>query len=84
MELHKSFSLNCNYKLVFCYQVAEKDEAASMKDWILRYAEQSSEEEEEEEEEGEKRTPNPELEEKFDPVREKNNTSSTSYVQDIR
>lgn len=84
MELHKSFFflLNCNYKLVFCNQVAEKDEAASMKDWILRYAEQSSEEEEEEE--GEKRTLNPELEEKFDPVREKNNTSSTSYVQDIR
>lgn len=53
---------------MFCYQVAEKDEAASMKDWILRYAEQSSEEEEEEE--GEKRTLNPELEEKFDPVRE--------------
>lgn len=52
---------------MFCYQVAEKDEAASMKDWILRYAEQSSEEEEEEE--GEKRTLNPELEEKFDPVR---------------
>ncbi|TWW66437.1 ATP-dependent RNA helicase dhx29 [Takifugu flavidus] len=46
-------------------KVAEKDEAASMKDWILRYAEQSSEEEEEEE--GEKRTLNPELEEKFDP-----------------
>lgn len=52
---------------MFCSQVAEKDEAASMKDWILRYAEQSSEEEEEEE--GEKRTLNPELEEKFDPVR---------------
>lgn len=68
MELHKSFFFS--YKLVFCYQVAEKDEAASMKDWILRYAEQSSEEEEEEEE-GEKRTLNPELEEKFDPVREK-------------
>uniref|UniRef100_A0A3P9ASM8 RNA helicase n=1 Tax=Maylandia zebra TaxID=106582 RepID=A0A3P9ASM8_9CICH len=36
-----------------------------MKDWILRYAEQSSEEEEEE---GGKKTCNPELEEKFDPV----------------
>ncbi|XP_013861951.1 ATP-dependent RNA helicase Dhx29 isoform X2 [Austrofundulus limnaeus] len=45
-------------------KVTEKDEAASMKDWILRYAEQSSDEEEEEEEE---QTRNPELEEKFDP-----------------
>ncbi|KAJ8399999.1 hypothetical protein AAFF_G00400380 [Aldrovandia affinis] len=43
-----------------------KDEAASMKDWILRYAEQSSEEESEEEEEPEKPR-NPELDEKFDP-----------------
>lgn len=50
-----------------CCQVTEKDEAASMKDWILRYAEQSSEEEEEVEL-GEQ-THNPELEEKFDPVR---------------
>ncbi|XP_039856737.1 ATP-dependent RNA helicase DHX29 [Simochromis diagramma] len=47
-------------------KATEKDEAASMKDWILRYAEQSSEEEEEEEEGG-KKTCNPELEEKFDP-----------------
>uniref|UniRef100_A0A3Q0S3G8 RNA helicase n=1 Tax=Amphilophus citrinellus TaxID=61819 RepID=A0A3Q0S3G8_AMPCI len=47
-------------------KATEKDEAASMKDWILRYAEQSSEEEEEESEGGEK-TCNPELEEKFDP-----------------
>lgn len=47
------------------WQATEKDEAASMKDWILRYAEQSSEEEEEE---GGKKTCNPELEEKFDPV----------------
>uniref|UniRef100_A0AAQ5Z5C9 RNA helicase n=1 Tax=Amphiprion ocellaris TaxID=80972 RepID=A0AAQ5Z5C9_AMPOC len=48
--------------------VTEKDEAASMKDWILRYAEQSSEEEEEEEEEeGGKKRHNPELDEKFDP-----------------
>uniref|UniRef100_A0A671V331 RNA helicase n=1 Tax=Sparus aurata TaxID=8175 RepID=A0A671V331_SPAAU len=39
-----------------------------MKDWILRYAEQSSEdEEEEEEEERGKKTHNPELDEKFDP-----------------
>uniref|UniRef100_A0A3Q2FH75 RNA helicase n=1 Tax=Cyprinodon variegatus TaxID=28743 RepID=A0A3Q2FH75_CYPVA len=39
-----------------------------MKDWILRYAEQSSEEEEEEEEEeGNKKSRNPELDEKFDP-----------------
>ncbi|XP_063334372.1 ATP-dependent RNA helicase DHX29 [Pelmatolapia mariae] len=45
-------------------KATEKDEAASMKDWILRYAEQSSEEEEEE---GGKKTCNPELEEKFDP-----------------
>ncbi|KAK5618513.1 ATP-dependent RNA helicase dhx29 [Crenichthys baileyi] len=44
-------------------RVSERDEAASMKDWILRYAEQSSDEEEE----GEKRTHNPELDEKFDP-----------------
>ncbi|KAM3599823.1 uncharacterized protein V6R79_012165 [Siganus canaliculatus] len=49
-------------------KATEKDEAASMKDWILRYAEQSSEEEEEEEEEeGGKKTRNPELDEKFDP-----------------
>uniref|UniRef100_A0A3B5AP43 ATP-dependent RNA helicase DHX29 n=1 Tax=Stegastes partitus TaxID=144197 RepID=A0A3B5AP43_9TELE len=49
-------------------KVTEKDEAASMKDWILRYAEQSSDEEEEdEEEEGGKKTRNPELDEKFDP-----------------
>ncbi|XP_031610371.1 ATP-dependent RNA helicase DHX29 [Oreochromis aureus] len=47
-------------------KATEKEEAASMKDWILRYAEQSSEEEEEEEEGG-KKTCNPELEEKFDP-----------------
>lgn len=53
----------------FC-QATEKDEAASMKDWILRYAEQSSDEEEEEEEEGGKKTHNPELDEKFDPVSE--------------
>lgn len=41
-----------------------------MKDWILRYAEQSSEEEEEEEEDekGGKKKHNPELDEKFDPV----------------
>ncbi|XP_056288425.1 ATP-dependent RNA helicase DHX29 [Pseudoliparis swirei] len=47
----------------------EKDEAASMKDWILRYAEQSSDEEEEEEEEDKrgKKIHNPELDEKFDP-----------------
>ncbi|XP_014877783.1 ATP-dependent RNA helicase Dhx29 [Poecilia latipinna] len=47
-------------------RVSEKDEAASMKDWILRYAEQSSDDEEEEDE-GDKRTRNPELDEKFDP-----------------
>lgn len=49
-------------------QATEKEEAASMKDWILRYAEQSSDEEEEEEEEDGKKKHNPELEEKFDPV----------------
>lgn len=54
-----------------CCQVTEKDEAASMKAWILKYAQQSSEDEEEEEEEGEKKAPNPELKEKFDPVRER-------------
>ncbi|XP_061119736.1 ATP-dependent RNA helicase DHX29 [Conger conger] len=43
-----------------------EDEAASMKDWILRYAEQSSEDESEEEEDHGKPR-NPELEEKFDP-----------------
>ncbi|XP_051269348.1 ATP-dependent RNA helicase DHX29 isoform X2 [Dicentrarchus labrax] len=51
-------------------RATEKDEAASMKDWILRYAEQSSDEEEEEEEEekgGKKTAHNPELDEKFDP-----------------
>ncbi|XP_061555189.1 ATP-dependent RNA helicase DHX29 [Phycodurus eques] len=45
-----------------------KDDDARMKDWILRYAEQSSGEEEDEEEEGKKTSQrNPELEEKFDP-----------------
>ncbi|XP_029940171.1 LOW QUALITY PROTEIN: ATP-dependent RNA helicase DHX29 [Salarias fasciatus] len=47
-----------------------RDDAASVKDWILRYAEQSSDEDEEEEEEeggGRKNTHNPELDEKFDP-----------------
>lgn len=58
---------------MFCCQVTEKDDGASVKDWILRYAEQSSDEEEEEEE-GEKKTCNPELEEKFDPVRETKNS----------
>uniref|UniRef100_A0A8C3B061 ATP-dependent RNA helicase DHX29 n=1 Tax=Cyclopterus lumpus TaxID=8103 RepID=A0A8C3B061_CYCLU len=50
-------------------KTTEKDEAASMKDWILRYAEQSSDEEEEQEEEDKrgKKTHNPELDEKFDP-----------------
>ncbi|XP_033502691.2 ATP-dependent RNA helicase DHX29 [Epinephelus lanceolatus] len=48
-------------------KATEKDEAATMKDWILRYAEQSSDEEEEEEEEGGKKIHNPELDEKFDP-----------------
>nr|XP_020476761.1 ATP-dependent RNA helicase DHX29 isoform X1 [Monopterus albus] len=49
-------------------KATEKDEAASVKDWILRYAEQSSEEEEEEEEEGgKKNVHSPEVEEKFDP-----------------
>ncbi|XP_069026019.1 ATP-dependent RNA helicase DHX29 [Embiotoca jacksoni] len=48
-------------------KATEKDEAASMKDWILRYAEQSSDEEEVEEEEVGKKTRNPELDEKFDP-----------------
>ncbi|XP_059213254.1 ATP-dependent RNA helicase DHX29 [Centropristis striata] len=49
-------------------KTAEKDEAASMKDWILRYAEQSSDEEEEEQEEEKgKKKHNPELDEKFDP-----------------
>uniref|UniRef100_A0A8C5EDD9 ATP-dependent RNA helicase DHX29 n=1 Tax=Gouania willdenowi TaxID=441366 RepID=A0A8C5EDD9_GOUWI len=43
----------------------EKDEALSMKDWILRYAEQSSDDEEEEEWRKEPR--NSEEEEKFDP-----------------
>uniref|UniRef100_H3BYW4 ATP-dependent RNA helicase DHX29 n=1 Tax=Tetraodon nigroviridis TaxID=99883 RepID=H3BYW4_TETNG len=38
--------------------VTEKDEAASMKAWILKYAQQSS---------GKKKALNPELEEKFDP-----------------
>lgn len=63
--------------VVFC-QATEKDEAASMKDWILRYAEQSSDDEEEEEEGG-KKTHNPELEEKFDPVSE-NNVKAEIYI----
>uniref|UniRef100_A0A8C3GC38 RNA helicase n=1 Tax=Cyclopterus lumpus TaxID=8103 RepID=A0A8C3GC38_CYCLU len=60
----------CNTKSKLCVcQTTEKDEAASMKDWILRYAEQSSDEEEEQEEEDKrgKKTHNPELDEKFDP-----------------
>lgn len=66
------FKPSCNYKVGYCCQVTEEDEAATMKAWILRYAQQSSEEEEEEEEkEGEKRPLNPELEERFDPVRER-------------
>lgn len=55
---------------MLCFiQATEKDEAATVKDWILRYAEQSSDEEEEEdaEDEGRKKH-NPELDEKFDPV----------------
>ncbi|XP_077398552.1 ATP-dependent RNA helicase DHX29 [Vanacampus margaritifer] len=45
-----------------------KDDDARMKDWILRYAEQSSDEEEDEEEEGKKMPQrNPELDQKFDP-----------------
>ncbi|KAM9735606.1 LOW QUALITY PROTEIN: ATP-dependent RNA helicase DHX29 [Menidia menidia] len=48
-------------------KLTEKDEEATVKDWILRYAEQSSEEEEEEEEEEGKKKRNPELDEKFDP-----------------
>lgn len=65
--LYSYTKFTCIY-VVFC-QATERDEAASMKDWILRYAEQSSEdEEEEEEEERGKKTNNPELDEKFDPV----------------
>lgn len=64
------FRINCSFKPGCCCQVTEKDEAASMKAWILKYAQQSSEDEEEEEE-GEKKPLNPELEEKFDPVRER-------------
>lgn len=60
------------YINVCVYQASEKDEAATVKDWILRYAEQSSEEEEEEDDDkdGLKKTRNPELDEKFDPVSE--------------
>lgn len=49
-----------------------------MKDWILRYAEQSSEEEEEEEDDigGKKAARNPELDEKFDPVSKSQATQS--------
>ncbi|KAM9793208.1 ATP-dependent RNA helicase DHX29 [Syngnathus typhle] len=45
-----------------------KDDDARMKDWILRYAEQSSDDDDEEEGEGEKISQrNPELDQKFDP-----------------
>ncbi|XP_072310828.1 ATP-dependent RNA helicase DHX29 [Eucyclogobius newberryi] len=46
-----------------------EDEAATVKNWILRYAEQSSDDEEEEEvkEDRDKCSRNPELDEKFDP-----------------
>ena len=65
--------LEGQYPYVFPWlQVSEKDEGASMKEWILRYAEQASEDEEEEEEEEEegrgKAARNPELDQKFDPV----------------
>lgn len=43
-----------------------EDEAAAVKNWILKYAEQSSDEDEEDEDE-EKLAHNPELNEKFDP-----------------
>lgn len=43
-----------------------KNDDAAMKEWILRYAEQSSEDEAEEE--GEKPEPDLEHKEKFDPV----------------
>lgn len=49
-----------------------EDEAAAVKNWILKYAEQSSDEDEEDEDE-EKLAHNPELNEKFDPVRSCNN-----------
>lgn len=64
--------IELNLMSVVTCQTTEKDEAVSMKDWILRYAEQSSDEEEEEdgEEEGGKKIHNPELDEKFDPVSE--------------
>lgn len=57
--------------MLFC-QATEKDEAATMKDWILRYAEQSSDDDDEEEEDegGKKTAHNPELDIKFDPVSE--------------
>lgn len=61
-------------------QATEKDEAASMKDWILRYAEQSSEEEEEEEEERTKSARNHEREETFDPVSRMNNTDMMGNI----
>ncbi|XP_031433314.1 ATP-dependent RNA helicase DHX29 [Clupea harengus] len=47
-------------------KVSAKDSEANLKEWILRYAEQSSEESEEEEETGGP-AHNPELDEKFDP-----------------
>lgn len=46
----------------------DEDEAATVKNWILRYAEQSSDEDEAEADEvGEKKSHNPEMDEKFDP-----------------
>ncbi|KAM9306868.1 ATP-dependent RNA helicase DHX29 [Pholidichthys leucotaenia] len=62
-----SSSSSSNDKQKETAKATEKDEAASMKDWILRYAEQSSDEEEEEEDEEGKKRCNSELEEKFDP-----------------
>lgn len=68
-DLYSLIELNL-MSVVTC-QTTEKNEAMSMKDWILRYAEQSSDEEEEEDEEGGgKKIHNPELDEKFDPVSE--------------
>uniref|UniRef100_A0A8C7CDT4 ATP-dependent RNA helicase DHX29 n=1 Tax=Oncorhynchus kisutch TaxID=8019 RepID=A0A8C7CDT4_ONCKI len=71
-DLHSALDwlcLNLNdgtYTLIF--KLSSMNDQSSVKEWILRYAEQSSEESsEEEEEQSGKKTRNPELDEKFDP-----------------
>lgn len=55
-------------KCFIFWQTSVKDNGDSMKEWILRYAEQSEDQSSEEDENQDSSVFNPELEEKFDPV----------------